>query len=339
MPGQASLENLVGRSSAMQRLRAELEQAARYDAPVVLQGESGTGKELAARALHDLGPRAHRPFVAFNCASVVDALFESELFGHEAGAFTGASTAEAGLFRTADGGTLFLDEVGDMSLGHQAKVLRVLETMSVRPVGATRQHRVDVRVVAATHWDLRHAVAAGRFRMDLYFRLNGLQVQLPPLRDRGDDIQLLADHFLAQVTQRYGLDVHGFAPCAVAALADNPWPGNARELRRAVERAAMMTREPVIRADDLGAGSTPLYRPRSDQHGSAGPAPAPRSVGSSALALAPAQAAPSQTLAAAEARHVARVLETAAGNRTRAAKVLGVSRRTLYRLLDRHGLA
>ncbi len=322
------LAPIIGGSPAVAALRREVALAARFDAPALIQGETGTGKELVARALHAASARAAGPFVAFNCAGVV-ALFESELFGHAQGAFTGASRAQAGMFRAAAGGCLFLDEVGDMRPDHQAKVLRVLETMEVRPVGSAQVHPVDVRVIAATHVDLRHAVAQGRFRLDLYYRLAGARITVPPLRDRGDDVALLACHFLDQAVRRYRLGPRCFGDEALAALVARPWQGNVRELRRVVETASMRAEGRVLVPEDLPPGIEPIYRRRSDR------GEAPRS----APPDGPAEGVGGDlSLASAEGRHVARVLALCSGNRTRAAEALGVSRRTLYRLLERHDL-
>lgn len=335
-----ALQALMGHSPAMVGFRQQLLRAAQFDLPVLLQGETGTGKELAARGLHGASPRAGGPFVAFNCAGVVDTLFESELFGHARGAFTGANRERPGLFQAASGGTLFLDEVGDMAVGHQAKVLRVLECMEVRPVGSSRTHSVDVRVIAATHVDLRHAVAQGRFRLDLYFRLAGTLLTLPPLRERGEDLLLLARHFLDQVAARHGLAVEGFTPDALAELGSRAWQGNVRELRRTVESGAMQANGPQLGLQDLGTGVAPVFRRRSDLGDVPLSLDAPLSLDvplSPDAPLWPAAWSP-ETLAQAQASHVARVLAHAGGNRSEAARILGVSRRTLYRLIERHGL-
>ncbi len=323
---------LVGRSAAVSEILRQVDLVAPRETPVLLLGETGTGKELVAREVHD-GSGRSGPFVALNCGAVGDELVQSELFGHARGAFTGADRASEGLFVAAHEGTLFLDEIGDLSLAHQAKLLRVLETMEVRAVGSDRPRPVDVRLVAATHTDLRHAVAGGTFRLDLYFRLAGIQVRLPALRERGEDTMLLSEHFLAAVRRNHGLGRRRFSPQALEELSRRSWPGNVRELRRVVESAAMMASGPVIEVEDLGQGLVPLMRRRSDRDRGADP----RNRRTAEAVVVPVSSE-SWTLEEAERRHVARVLGSVAGNRTRAAKVLGVSRRTLYRLLERHDL-
>ncbi|TNF36191.1 MAG: sigma-54-dependent Fis family transcriptional regulator, partial [Deltaproteobacteria bacterium] len=244
-----SYPNIVFRSTRMKKMLRQVDRVVDTDLPVYVHGESGTGKELVARAIHDLGPRARGPFVAQNVSAIPATLFESELFGHERGAFTGANRASEGLFRRADGGTLFLDEIGDMPLDLQAKLLRVLETSEVRAVGGTRTTRVSVRVVSATHHDLRELVREGRFREDLYYRLNVIRIEIPPLRDRPDDIPVLVDHFLglrgdATAQVRLGDGV-------MKALVAYAWPGNVRQLENEVTRAALLADDGVIQTRDL----------------------------------------------------------------------------------------
>ena len=235
------LHNLFGASPAMQAVFALIRQAAPGDASVLITGESGTGKELVARALHYDSPRAERPFVPVNCAAVPAGLLESELFGHVKGAFTGAVAARRGLIREAEGGTLFLDEIGDMAPELQAKLLRVIEDRSVRPVGSDEAVAVDLRLIAATNKDLVVRIQEGLFREDLYYRLAVIPIQLPPLRERREDIPLLAEHFLRRAIAASGKPIHGFTPEAMSALLRHPWPGNVRELENVVARAVTLT--------------------------------------------------------------------------------------------------
>src|SRR5690554_1550642 len=228
---------LVGESSAMDRLRQEIRQVARSEAAVLVNGESGTGKELVARAIHRESERRNGPFIPVNCAGIPPELMESEFFGHEAGAFTGARQARKGLFAEASGGTLLLDEIGEMPAALQAKFLRVLQEGRVKPVGAEREEPVDVRIIAATHVDLQEAVRRGDFREDLYYRLETLTLAVPPLRQRNDDVELLAMHFLRQSAERHRRGFLRLAETTVAMLADYPFPGNVRELASAMERA------------------------------------------------------------------------------------------------------
>jgi DNA-binding NtrC family response regulator len=245
------LGGLVGGGPAMKRVFEALRKVAPTDLTVLVRGESGTGKELAAQALHDLSPRRERPFVAVNCAAIARELVESELFGHERGAFTGADARRVGRFEAANGGTLFLDEIGDMAPATQAKVLRVLQEKCFERLGGTTPIRVDVRVVAATHRNLEAEVAAGRFREDLYYRLRVVEISLPPLRERREDLPALAQRMLGQLAERHGRAPKSLTPAALAALARHPWPGNVRELRNALERAAVLCEADAIDARDL----------------------------------------------------------------------------------------
>jgi two-component system nitrogen regulation response regulator NtrX len=246
-------EEFVGRSAAVRRLRDEIVRAGPSDATVLITGESGTGKELLARELQRGSPRAAGPFVIVNCAAIPEELIESELFGHEKGSFTGAVRRQIGKFVEADGGTIFLDEIGDMSARAQAKVLRVLQEGEVEPVGQSRSRRVDVRVIAATNKDLAAEIRAGRFREDLFFRLNVVPLHVPPLRERPDDIPDLIEHFAGAYAQRNGFRPRHFDAGAVAALSRRSWPGNVRELRNLVERVLIMTETDPVRAEDLPA--------------------------------------------------------------------------------------
>ncbi len=237
---------IVTRSPLMNRVLSEARLIARNDAPVLLSGESGTGKELLARAIHEASARSSGPFVALNCGAIPEALLESELFGHVKGAFTGAIRDHKGLFQSAGGGTLFLDEIGDMPLALQVKLLRVLQEREVRPVGSTQSVKVDVRVISATHRDLRAESTARRFREDLYYRLNVVSLALPPLAARREDIALLASHFLALLALRYGKTIAGFAPDAMERLVAAAWRGNVRELQNVVEKCVALCPTPVI---------------------------------------------------------------------------------------------
>ncbi|MCW7539821.1 sigma 54-interacting transcriptional regulator [Aquabacterium sp. A7-Y] len=239
-------EAIVSRSTCMAELLAEAKLVAGSDASVLIRGESGTGKELLAQAIHNASPRAARPFVAVNCGAIPEALLESELFGHVKGSFTGAVANHRGLFQAADGGTLFLDEIGDMPLALQVKLLRVLQERSVRPVGATQPVPVDVRILSATHRDLDEAMTQGQFREDLYYRLNVVSLNLPPLGERREDIPLLANHFLQRLAGKYGKRLNGFAPDAIKALATAPWPGNVRQLYNVVEQVSALATTPLI---------------------------------------------------------------------------------------------
>ncbi|MDY6847948.1 MAG: sigma-54-dependent transcriptional regulator [Geoalkalibacter sp.] len=306
-------DDLLGQSRIMQELYDQLKRLAELDVTVLITGESGTGKDLAARALHNRGLRRGGPFVAVNCAALPENLLESELFGHVKGAFTGAGEARAGLFQQARGGTLFLDEIGEVPLNLQPKLLRALEQRKVRPVGATQEVTVDARFVTATNRDLEQDVADGRFREDLYYRLNVVPIEMPPLRARGTDILLLAEHFASQCAKRFDKKVTGLSQPVAEKLLSYSWPGNVRELRNAMERAVALTRFNTLAVGDLPD------RIRDSQPGPmatdlAGPGELP-------------------SLAEVERRHIDRVLEAVEGNRTLAARILGLDRKTLYRKL------
>src|SRR5881396_2772512 len=243
---------MVGESYAMMQLREQVAMAAPTNGRVLIYGENGTGKELVARNIHQISRRRAGPFIEVNCAAIPEELIESELFGHVRGAFTGAVADRRGKFETADGGTIFLDEIGDMSLKTQAKVLRVLQEQTVDAVGGTASIKVDVRVIAATNKDLQAEIRAGRFREDLYFRLNVIPIFVPPLRERAEDIPLLADHFMAEFAREYGRRLKTFEPSATAVLQRYGWPGNVRELRNVIERLMIMVPGESFSADDLG---------------------------------------------------------------------------------------
>jgi DNA-binding NtrC family response regulator len=301
-----SVEGMVGKSAVIRDVCARIKRIAPTPSTVLIHGESGTGKELAARALHRMSLRSDGPFVPINCAAIAEELIESELFGHVKGAFTGAAAGREGLFYYARGGTLFLDEISELPLPLQAKLLRVLEERRVRPVGSEQEVPVDVRVVAATNRDLVEEVAAGRFRRDLYYRLQVVEVVLPPLRERIEDLPDLVDYFIGQLAARLGVAELAHDEAALARLARYSWPGNVRELKNLVERSLILG----YFADDF--------------------APDEEAV---AVSLAPTfpSAADEDSLAAIERRHILGVLETCKGNKSEAARRLGVSRKTLER--------
>ena len=251
LEGRHSFDTLIGNSPAFRRVIEQVTEVCETRATVMLNGESGTGKELVAHAIHFNSPRRNRPFIAVNCAAIPEALLESELFGHVKGAFTGAVSTRVGRFAAADGGTLFLDEIGDMPVAVQAKLLRAVQERSFEAIGADRSQSVDVRLIAATHKDMRRAVAEGRFREDLFYRLNVFPIQLPALRERPEDIPLLASHFLTELSDAIGKRVTGISPAALAAMAGHDWPGNIRELHNCIERAVIVAKSPTIDLPDL----------------------------------------------------------------------------------------
>jgi len=315
---------MIGRSVVMADLFDLLRRLAPYARVALVTGETGTGKELVAHALHQLGPRRDRRFVAINCSAVVETLFESELFGHVRGAFTGAVDHKAGLLEIASGGTIFLDEIGELPLGVQAKLLRVLEQHEVYRVGSVEPRKVDVHVVAATNRDLRAEAAAGRFRNDLFYRLNVVEIEVPPLRARREDIPYLTAHFVHTSADRLKKTIEGLTPSAERLLLGADWPGNVRELRNVVERACILAESAHITDREL-RGSIP---PRS--HG-----PVTTAADGMAGAGAATASVVETSLAAVSRDHVRRVLNRAGGNKKHAAELLGVSRRAFYRLLDR----
>ena len=304
---------LVGGGRPMQRVISLIEKVAPTEATVLIVGASGTGKELVARALHYNSPRRDRPLVTINCAALQETLLESELFGHEKGSFTGATQQKAGLIEVAEGGTLFIDEIGEMAPGLQAKLLRVLENGNYRRVGGTIEQRADVRVVAATNRNLAIEQQAGRFREDLYYRLNVVAVALPSLKERGSDIPELVQHFL--LTRTIGPKPFAVDPGAMAALQSYSWPGNVRELANVLERAQILAENNRITLDDL-----------------------PENIIESASTSANAPPSDSLLLRDVERRHVEKVLRDENGNKVHAARALGVSRRALYRLIEKYKL-
>lgn len=302
---------IVTVSPAMETLLAEAKLAAQSEAALLIQGESGTGKELLARAIHRASPRHNKPFVAINCGAIPAELLESELFGHVKGAFTGATRDHPGLFQSADGGTVFLDEIGDMPLPLQVKLLRVLQEGEVRPVGATETRAVDVRILSATHCDLEEAVANGSFREDLYYRLNVVNLRLPPLRERREDIPLLAQHFLTALTEKYHRRIRGFAPDALDMLTAADWPGNIRQLANALEQCVALCTTTTI----------------------------PVSLVARALRDKPTEIQPlAEARAAFERDYLVNLLKLTRGHVSEVARLAGRNRTEVYRLLQRHGL-
>jgi two-component system response regulator HydG len=313
-----AIGSMVGASDPMRALFDQVARLADSEATVLVTGESGCGKELVARAIHDHSRRARGPFVALNCAALPETLLESELFGHERGAFTDARTAKQGLFLAADGGTLLLDEIGDLPLAVQPKLLRVLEERSVRPLGSASEHPVNVRLIAATHRDLEALVDAGSFRADLFYRVNVIELQVPPLRVRGNDVLVLAQHFVERFARESHRSVSGIDVAAAHKLLAYPWPGNVRELRNCIERAVALTRSAEIGVQDLSE----RVRKWSSE------ASAPGREASEAF----------ETLEQVERRHIISVFHAAGGNRSLAAQILDVDRKTLYRKLVAYGV-
>ena len=303
---------LIAESRAMRAALDLVARVAEHNTTVLITGESGTGKEVIARAIHRASPRAARPFVGINCAAIPESLLESELFGHVRGAFTGANADKAGLFDQADGGTLLLDEIGELPVGLQAKLLRVLQEGEIRRVGDQKTRRVDVRVLAATARDLAAEAAAGRFREDLFYRLNVVAIELPPLSERREDIEPLARHFTARMAQRFGRPVT-LSDGAIAWLEEQEWRGNVRELENTIERAVVLTDGDVLEVANFS------HSPRPTPH-------------------APARGTLSDVVEAAEREAIAAALSATDGNRRAAAKRLGVSLRTLFYKMSRYGL-
>jgi two-component system NtrC family response regulator len=311
VPKMVTATGILGNSAPMQKVLRDIERLARTDITILISGESGTGKELVADAIHRLSSRRSRPLVAINCAAIPEGLLEAELFGHEKGAFTGAIKQTIGKIERATGGTLFLDEVGDIPLGTQVKLLRFLEERVIERVGGRQSIRIDTRVVSATNQDLAKLISEGRFREDLYYRINGVTITLPPLRERGGDGVLLANYFLRKYAKEFGRTFRGFTREAVGAIRQHPWRGNVRELESCVKRAAVMAEGGTVNAADLDL----------------------------------AEAEKERTLDLREARSrveretIELALAEGAGNISKAAGLLGVSRPTLYGLLEEHGLS
>ena len=329
-----SLPGLISRDPALTPVLELLRRAAPSMLPVTILGESGSGKEVAARAVHDLSPRSQGPFVALNCGAIAHELAEAELFGHERGSFTGAISSAPGAFGAADGGTLFLDEIGDLPLPLQVKLLRALESGEVKPVGAPRARTIDVRIVCATHHDLRARVREGAFREDLYYRLCGVTVVLPPLRERPHDILPLAEHFLSGTGD--GIQ-RGFAADARAALLAHPWPGNARELRHTVHLAVLLSDSPLIRGSSIRFDGGPTWQPHCAETAAGYPAPAafPEVAEPVAAEVVDLRG---RTLESLEEAAIRAAHERHGGNRRAIAHELGIARSSLIRKLDLLGL-
>jgi DNA-binding NtrC family response regulator len=315
-------ERITGVSPAIAQVRHLIGAVARTDVNVALYGETGTGKELAAREVHDLSQRSGRPFVVVDCAALPEPLLENELFGHEAGAYTGADQAASGLLAEADGGTVFIDEIGDMPLSLQSKLLRFLQTKEFRRVGGSRQTRVDVRVVAATNRELEAEVSQGRFRQDLFYRINVFPIRLPPLRERPEDVPLLADQFLRDIGKEMNRPVDGFTPEALATLAAQDWPGNVRQLENIVRRLLVMAEGPRIGMSEcdfvLGAAAAPISPDR---------------------AMEPFHQARADAVARFERAYLDGLLRAAGNNVAEAARRAGLDRKNLWLKLKRYGIA
>ena len=314
--------SLVGSSPAMLEVYKLVARVANGKSTVLLQGESGTGKELIARAIHTNGPRRDKPFIPVNCGALPDTLLESEMFGYEKGAFTGAVGTKMGLFESANEGTLFLDEIGELGQGLQVKLLRVMQDQEVRRVGGTTSTKVDVRIIAATNRDLEQLVKEGKFRNDLFYRLKVVPITLPSLAERREDIPMLVHHFLQKCSARTEHAVCGVLPETMALLTDYRWPGNVRELENVIERAVSLSHGPVLTPEDLPKGirqgaltETETRHPLTNSHDEV-----------------------SLTLEEVEKRHLIRVLKETNRNKVKAAKILGIDRRTLYRMAERFGL-
>jgi len=310
------VQDIIGKSVAMKSIFDLIERVASANSNILITGESGSGKEVVARSIHHRGPRAQKPFVAINCTAIPEDLLESELFGHVKGSFTGATADKKGLFEEADGGTLFLDEIGDMNVALQTKLLRVLQERSIRPVGTTQAKSIDVRVIAATHKDLKSSILNGTFREDLFYRLAVIPIVVPPLRHRPEDISLLAHHFLRKYSALNNSRVLGFTQSALQKLMTLPWPGNVRELENMVERLVVLARNPQIDSSDI----PDMEQTSSEQFFGQATADSP-------------------TLTDLEKRYIQLILEKTGGKKEKAAQILGINRRTLYRKEKEYGFA
>ena len=317
---EGHVPELLGKSPAIQRVLRLIGKVADYRTTVLIQGESGTGKELVARALHKQSSRRDKPFVAINCGAIPETLMESELFGHKRGAFTDAHSDKQGIFQEAHGGTLFLDEIGELSLPLQVKLLRVLQESVVRPLGSNKDSAVDVRVIAATVRDLAREVSESRFREDLYYRLNVLQIVVPPLRERADDIPLLIDHFIARNNARLGTQIRGIDPRAKRLLLEYHWPGNVRELENLIERAVVLAEGDVLVPEDIPER---LQQPQDTLH---------HVLSSSDLSIKKASRSIEEAL-------IRKALAQTRGNRTAAARLLEISHRALLYKIKDYGLS
>jgi len=318
LAGRWSVSSIVGKSVAMERVFDQVAKVANHKTTILITGESGTGKELVARAIHHHGLRRERAFVAVNCSAIPEALLESELFGHVRGAFTSASSHKRGLFEEADGGTLLLDEIADLPATLQVKLLRAIQEEEIRRVGDTKTLKVDVRLLAATSKDLAAEVAAGRFRGELYYRLNVMNIHIPPLRERPEDIPPLLEHFLGQFARKLGKNVSGFSTEALAYLLGYPWPGNVRELENRVERAVLLAEGGQVTLAELVVAPPPAARRPPD--------------------FLPDTLSIPENKAALERHLIRRALEQAGGNKTQAAKLLELSYRALLMKVQEYGL-
>jgi len=336
--GSETMVQMVARSEQLRTVFRAVERLRPYRSPVLILGETGTGKELVARGLHSQGPSPKGPFVVFNCCNLVEALAESQLFGHVRGAFTDAGEESQGYFRAANGGTLLLDEIGDLPFSLQGKLLRVVESYEVQPVGSAQRQRIDLRLIAATNRDLGAMVSAGKFRADLYYRLNATSILLAPLRERRADIEVLLGHFVRHYNPVFGKNVEYLSSRVLTLLTQYAWPGNVRELAHAVENAVLLTADECIDVEDLADG---LMKGTS---GGRLPEPARPVIEDNGIAtsyeLTLARAAPfeASTLKAVVADALVRALQKTGGNRRRAAQTLGVSRSTFYRMIARYGV-
>jgi two-component system response regulator AtoC len=318
--GGTGSPELLGKSAAIQRVFRLIGKVAEYRTTVLIQGESGTGKELVARALHRQSPRRDKAFVAVNCGAIPDTLMESELFGHKRGAFTDAHADKPGIFQEASGGTLFLDEIGELTLTLQVKLLRVLQESVIRPLGSSKDISVDVRVIAASVRDLSKEVQAGRFREDLYYRLNVLQIVVPPLRERVEDVSLLIDHFIARNNEKLGTQIRGIDPRARKLLLSYPWPGNVRELENSIERAVVLAEGDVLMPEDIPER---LHKPEDAVS---------NVIASGELSIKKASRAIEESL-------IRQALAKTRGNRTAAARLLEISHRALLYKIKDYGLS
>jgi DNA-binding NtrC family response regulator len=310
------LDNYIGASEPVVKLKEMVKQVSRVDSTVLIRGESGTGKDLLARAIHGLSDRSDGPFISINCAAIPETLLESELFGHGKGAFTGAVSQKDGLLKVADGGTFFLDEIGNTSLAIQVKLLRVLEEKKIIPIGETKPIAIDIRLICATNADLEDEVKAGRFRPDLFYRLNVIPITIPPLRDRVEDIPLLIDHFAERFRQRHNLEFREIQPEVYNTLSAYSWPGNVRELENTIERAVLLNKEEVL---------TPNSFPESVVSGKTEGLVSPVDP-------------KTPTMESIEKAYIHWVLEQSGGNKSKAARILGIDTSTLYRKLGRYEL-
>ncbi len=319
--GEYLFEGMVGQSFGMLNVFQMIKQIAPYSTNVLIIGETGTGKEMVARAIHNLSPRKNKPFVVINCAGLVDTLLESELFGHVKGAFTGAVKDKPGLFEVANEGTIFLDEIGELPIGLQAKLLRVLEYKEIQRIGDTKTRKVNVRIIAATNVDLKSKVEEEKYRKDLFFRLNSFCINIPPLRERKEDIPLLCQHFINQLNKELKKDIKGISQNVLELFMELPWEGNVRELKNVIERSYIVAKSDIIDIDDL-----------PDEY------KRPEEIRKNKLDEEDIFEDSPTTLEELEKRYIAKVLKLTSGNRSKAARILGLSRRSLYRKLKKYGL-